>query len=247
MNLIIMRLPYLFSLFTASALLLVGCDGLNTSSPNDTELGNTAINARGLSTANGPSGKGAATIAIGTDVSVWDSNFDDPDATDGIAAIGGSGQINGEFTVAERNGIQIALRAQERFEGTLEASGKKIGVYKANTGTTRPEGSNNATWNYDWHVDLRGTETTLADYDLTLHLTSIANEIFGFKTPVDFTFGGSVPYNVVLYQGSWNPGFGNDEFYPTVEGTYNLRLRLSPKAGGPPLSATIKVRVSDPS
>lgn len=227
-------------MLATAALLLAGCDGLTTSSPKTVESGGSAVTAD----ANGPSRGAAPTIIVGTDVSVWDSNFDDPDPSDGIRAIGGSGQVNGEFTVAERGDIQIALRAQERFEGTIEASGKKIGRYEAETGTT---GGNNATWNYDWHVDLRGTETTLEDYDLTLQLSSVSNEIFGLKNPVDLTFGSSVFDDVVLYQQSWNPGFGNDDFDPHEEGTYTLRLRLSPKAGGPGLSTAIQVRVSDAS
>lgn len=237
-----MRISRLFSLFVVSALLFAGCDGLD-SSPS---FSNQPSDADAIANGNGPSGKGAATITVGTDVSVWSSTFDDPDPSDGIAAIGGSGQLNGEFTVAERGDIQIALRAQERFEGPLEASGKKIGVYEATAGNTT-QGDNLATWNYDWHVDLRGSGTTLADYDLTLHVTNISNELFGSKNPVDLTFGDPVFDGVELYQQSWNPGFGNDQFDPEKEGTYTLRLRLSPKAGGPPLSTAIQVRVSDPS
>lgn len=192
--------------------------------------------------------RAAPTITVGEEVSVWSSTFDDPDPSDGIVAIGGGGQINGEFTIAQRDGIQIALRAQERFAGLLEASGNRIGRYEAETGFTAPGPSDNlGTWNYDWHVDLRGTGTTLEDYDLTLHLASIANTVFGQRNPIDLTFGLSVFDDVVLYQQSWNPGFGNDEFDPTAEGTYSLTLRLSPKAGGPPLSVKIQVEVSDPS
>ncbi len=243
-----MKYDFLKKIITITAavcsLTLFGCDTFDGNT-----LGVSEENAS-PATVDAPSGLakgGAANTTVGANVSVWDSNFDDPDPADGIQAIGGDGQVNGEFTIAERDDIQIALRAQQRFEGTLEVSGKKVGVYEAETGQTGPVSDNLATWNYDWHVDLRGTGTTLADYDLTLHVTNVANEIFGSKSPIDLTFGSSVYDDVVLYQQSWNPGFGNDTFDPNEEGTYNLRLRLSPKAGGPPLSVKIQVIVTDPS
>lgn len=179
------------------------------------------------------------TITTG-DASVWDSDLA---PAPGIIPIGGSGQINGEFTIAERDGIQIALRAQDRFVGPLPVTlrGKK-GRYEAAAGTTGSAADNLGTWNYDWHVDLRGTGTTLGDYRLTL-TESFSPTVFGLGNPVDLTFGGAIPDDTVLYQQSWNPGFGNDIFDPSRKGTYSLKLTLKPRRGGKPLSVQIQVKV----
>jgi hypothetical protein len=75
---------------------------------------------------------GPGKVAVGLDVSVWDSGLA-LDLGAGIFPVGGAGQLNGEFTTAERLGIQIGLRAQERFVGPLEASpnqNRKIGIYQ---------------------------------------------------------------------------------------------------------------------
>lgn len=193
---------------------------------------------------------GPGEISVGVDVSVWDSTVP-VDAVAGIFPIGGNGQINGEFTVAERLGIEIGLRAQKRFVGPLAATpsmNRMVGIYEAVTGVSDTSGR--ATWNYDWHVDLRNAlgvaaGTTLADYDLTLETDMFASQ-FGFAVPLDLTFG-VLPGNTVLYQVSLNPVFGATGFDPTVEATFNLRLVLTPKTfNGPPLAASIQVNVNAP-
>jgi hypothetical protein len=203
------------------------------------------VGAFAVAHANGPA-SGPGQVLIGVDASDWDSNIAlDPDA--GIIPVGGAGQINGGFTVAERNGIQIGFRAQERFVGPLSAApsrNNRVGIYAATSGAGAT-----ATWNYDWHVDLRYAQgvakgTTLIDYELTLD-TNIATNLFVGPVPIDLTFGGLVPDNTVLYQGSQNPVFGNDEFDPSVPGTYEFVLTLTPKTfNGPPLQVTIQVNVS---
>lgn len=204
----------------------------------------------GAAVAGSPSGPGK--VLVGVDATEWDSATA-PDAGTGIVPIGGSGQINGEFTTAERNGIQIGLRAQERFVGPLAASASKnskVGIYEAATGVS--DGSGRATWNYDWHVDLRGAQgvaagTTLADYDLRLETDIADATLFGFPLPLDLAFGGAVPGNTVLYQSSQNPKFGNAPFDAAVEGTYHFRLVLTPVTfNGPPLAVTIEVSVTNP-
>ena len=185
---------------------------------------------------------GGATIQVGVDASVWDSAVME-DAVAGIFPVGGSGQLNGEFTTAERDGVQIGLRATDRVDGLLLASGKKKGLYVAKTGFDTGT-TNRAEWNYDIHVDLRDSGTTLGDYTLTLTQT-FAPSLYDQTGPLDLTFGGFFPDHTVLYQQSWNPVFGNDTFDPTVEGTYNLKLTLKPKGKGKPLSVEIQVKVKD--
>lgn len=189
---------------------------------------------------------GPGKVTVGTDVSEWNV---------------GDGQPNGEFVTAERQGIQIGLRAQERFEGPLEVtptSGNKVGVYQATTGDT---GSNNATWNYDWHVDLsdaRGVAEgkTLDDYRLELEQDFTDQSLFGVlgAHPVQLPLGeegvdgvcSAATFDAAsLCQQSWNPGFGNDDFNPNTSATYHLRLVLTPETfKGQPLAVAIEVNVT---
>lgn len=194
---------------------------------------------------------GPGQVLIGVDASTWSSN--EPTG-DGLIPIGGSGQVNGQFTIARRYGIEIGLRAQERFVGPHVAvpnHNNKVGVYHAATGFSDTE--ERATWNYDWHVDLRdaygaAAGTSLGDYELTLE-TDIANStLFGLPLPLDLTFGGFIPDNTVLYQSSQNPKFGNAPFDADAPATYEFTLVLTPVSfQGPPLKSSIAVTVWDSS
>jgi len=191
-------------------------------------------------------GSGPGHVLVGVDASIWDSSVP---SGDGLVPIVGSGQINGEFTVAERYGIQIGLRAQERFAGPLMAvpdNNNRSGIYEATAGFGT---GTRAKWNYDWQVDLRdafgvAAGSTLADYDLTLE-TDMFTSLFTFPVPVDLTFGGLVPDDTILFQSSQNPDFGNTEFDASVPGTYNIRLVLTPTSfKGPPLNVSIQVNAN---
>lgn len=193
----------------------------------------------------GSSAKSLGKVTLGTDVSEWNV---------------GSGQFNGEFVVAEQQGIELGLRIQERFVGPLEVTGdngNRVGVYHAVTGDT---GGNNATWNYDWHVDLsdaRGNAKgkVLSDYRLFLEQDFSEEDLFGtlgsdpVELPLSPAPGVCSPDTFdadSLCQQSWNPGFGNDDFDPNAEGTYNLRLVLVPETfNGPPVAVSVKVIVAD--
>ena len=87
--------------------------------------------------------------------------------------INGAGQVDEGFTMLTLpSGIQIGLRAQERFRGVEEvnptpvvgvgASGK-IGTYDVLTGG-HPDDLSKAWWNIDWHVDLRPGGMKISDY-----------------------------------------------------------------------------------
>lgn len=183
-------------------------------------------------------------VMVGVDASEWTSDTV-LDIPGGIFPVGGGGQLNGEFTIVTRDGSEIGLRATDRVDGLLTATGMRKGFYTASTGYDTGT-TNRAEWNYDIHVDLRGTGTELSDYDLTLNQTFV-NKLLGSAGPFDltfpdFTFG--VLDNAVLYQLSFNPVFFNDTFDVFAEDTYDLVLTLSPKAGGPPLKAHIQVIVS---
>jgi hypothetical protein len=195
----------------------------------------------------GTSAGSVGKVTLDTEVSQWDV---------------GSGQFNGEFITAEGQGVVIGLRAQERFEGLLGvtgAQGNRVAVYEALTGIS--SGDNNGTWNYDFHVDLSGARgnarnRTLEDYRLVLEQDFTAQSLFGLlgSDPVLLPMAAE-PAGVCsvdtfdadsLCQQSWNPGFGNTDYDPTVARTYNLRLVLTPETfSGPPLAVVIRVNVID--
>jgi hypothetical protein len=197
------------------------------------------------------SGSGPGQTRFGVDVSAWSSSVPVL-GNNALLPIGGAGQINGNFVTAERNGIQIGIRASERFVGLLPPviEDAKVGFYSALTGISDTFGR--ATWNYDIHVDLRGAQgvaknTTLADYDLV-----VETDIFGGPpVSLDFkafagVFNGGNP-SIVLFQTSQNPKFGNPPFNSFAPRAYSFRLVLTPKTfNGPPLVAEMSVVVSPP-
>lgn len=183
---------------------------------------------------------------FGVDASEWSS--DTVAVTGVIAPVGGSGQVNGSFVTGERYGVQIAVRAQERFTGTLPVTrSKHTGVYQAAAGySTAPA----ATWNYDLHVDLRNAEgvaagRTLGDYALVLD-SDIGPEFFGCPYPCELTLAPGMS-GLVLWQVSLNPVFGNAVFDATAEDSYSFTLTLTPKTfNGPPITARMRVDASQP-
>lgn len=190
---------------------------------------------------------GPGQVLIGINASTWTSN--EPTGP-GLIPIGGSGQVNGEFTIAERYGIQIGLRAQERFVGPISANPNRnnmVGVYEAETGFS--DDDERATWNYDWHIDLRdaygvAAGTTLGDYDVTLETDIAEDTLFETALPLDLTFGGLFP-DAILYQSSQNPKFGNPPFDAEAQETYTFTLVLTPTSfNGAPLQASIQVNVN---
>jgi hypothetical protein len=198
---------------------------------------------------------GAATATadetqVGVSVTEWDSATV---AVPGVVVpVGGSGQVNGSFVTAEKHGVQIGLRAQHRFVQNVDPlpvarDPKKVAVYSATTGTSDALGR--ATWNYDFHIDLRGATgpakgKTLGDYTVALD-TNIGSTLFGQPVPTDL--GASTIPAAVLYQNSLNPKFGNPPFEATAEGTYTFTLTLTPATfKGAALSVTMRVVVTNP-
>lgn len=239
--------------FVIVGLIAVGCSSVTDSGISELETkGQTITLESGENQANSNAGNaknGLGKIEVGVDASVWDSNVQ-TDPVSGIFPIGGSGQVNGEFTIGTVQGVEIGLRAQQRFEGTIEANGNRVGGYES---LTSPGGPGDAgVWNYDWHIDLRDgknahKDRTLGDYSVTLE-TNITDgeDLFGFPLPLDLTFGEQILENAVLYQSSQNPGFGNDIYNPSVQNVYTFKLVLTPKTfNGPPLAVSIEVDVKD--
>lgn len=195
------------------------------------------------------SAKSLGKITFNTEVSSWDV---------------GTGVDNGKFVTAEVQGVVLGFRATARKEGLLDVTGtngNRVGVYEASTGF---QDNIRARWNYEWHVDLSGAKAnakgkTLADYKLVLEQDYTEQELFGVlgNDPVLLPLDAEPPVGLgtcsndtfdadFLCQQSWNPTFGNSDFDPEAEDTYNLRLVLTPETfNGPPLAVAIKVNVTD--
>lgn len=182
---------------------------------------------------------------FGVDASEWDSGTV---AVPGeIIPVGGSGQVNGQFVTGERYGVQVAIRAQERFVGpTLSATrAKQTAVYIAASGVG--DGLGRATWNYDLHVDLRNAQgvaagKTLGDYSLVLD--SDIPSFYGCAFPCDLGSFLALPDTVQLFQTSQNPKFGNPGFDATAAEPYFFTITLTPKTfNGPSITARMRVDV----
>lgn len=191
-------------------------------------------------------------VTLDTDVSSWEI---------------GSGNPNGEFITAENQGVQLGLRALERFEGLLAVTGDngdRVAVYEAPAGPSpHSPGDNNGTWNYDFHVDLSNAQNrhegkTLSDYRLVLEQDFTEESLFGVlgSDPVQLPLAAEPPIGTGvcsndsfdadnLCQQSWNPGFGNTDYDPDAVGSYNLRLLLTPETfNAQPMAVVIRVEVS---
>ncbi|EED34363.1 hypothetical protein NOR51B_300 [Luminiphilus syltensis NOR5-1B] len=200
---------------------------------------------------------GPGEVLVGVNASEFDSTtaFDPPN---GIYPVGGSGIPNGEFTVARRLGIEIGLRATERFEGPYPAypnENGKVGIYQSVTGQSESAtGTPGAIWNYEFHIDLRGARgvakgTTLSDYNATIDSNFWEELSEASGIPLPFSLNVDTPVsngNAVLFQGSQNALFGNPFFDVNEPDTYEMTLTLTPETfNGPPLSVSIEINVID--
>jgi len=165
-----------------------------------------------------------------------------------IIPIGGSGQVNGNFVVVEDSAfpnIQIGIRAIERFSPTpLPNTGSD---YVAQTGESGGSGSGLPTWNYDLHIDLRGSGLSFDDFVIDVATTVTNHSAADLQAAIEF--GSILPAGslnaVELFQSSTNPGFfasGINPFDPT---SYPFSLTITPKLGvnGPTLTAGMVVNV----
>lgn len=191
------------------------------------------------------------------DVSEW-SSFTTPSLENGIFPVGGSGQLNGNFVVEQKSGVQIGIRAAKRsaVPNTWPTyRDGEIGVYLADPGYDLiADREDRAAWNFDIHADLRNATgvyegKTLDDYDLILD-TDIGNPLNGepvpFKLEENAILGRPA---ALLYQTSQNPLFGQDSATPfdyDVERDYFLKLTLVPTSfEAQSLEVEIRIDVTD--
>lgn len=218
-----------------------------------------AMSTMAAAIAQGQSGNGNGAKSLGKTTLDTTVTADDPNEMNY-----GDGIPNGEWVTAERQGVVIGLRATDRTDGLLDVTGTngdRVGVYEASTGFDTGT-TDRAEWNYEWSVDLsdaigNARGRALSDYRLVLEQDYTEQSLFGVlgSDPVELPFGVENVDGVCsvdafdpayLCQQSYNPTFGNDDFEPAEEGTYNLRLVLTPETfNGPPLAVQIQVNVSN--
>ena len=190
----------------------------------------------------GPLASAMPVLSFDADASEWSSATAPVPGV--ILPIGGSGQVNGNFTLLDDpdTGIQIGLRANDRFSPVplpnVDAD------YTAQAGESGP---GLTTWNYDVHIDFRGTGFSLGDFEVSV-LTSFANHSTpDLQTALEtaFVLAPGTLDGVELYQTSQNPGFFGSGIDPFATGVETLALTLTPKSGvsASPLGVDITVQI----
>lgn len=162
-----------------------------------------------------------------------------------ILPIGGSGQVNGNFTLTTDTalpGAEVALRANRRFSPVpLDNVGAN---YFVETGESSP---GLPLWNYDIHIDLRGTGLSFGDFTVSF-VSSVPNHsTLDLQTALETagSLAAGTLDGVELYQSSLNPGFfasGIDPFATGVE-TFALTLTPNSNVDAPTLGVDIAVTI----
>lgn len=197
-------------------------------------------------------------ITLDTDVSEWNVGSDQP---------------NGQFITAEGQGVEIGLRAQERFEGLLGVTGATAAAGSPSTrrppapapaarATTTAPGTTTSTWTCRTRgaaTPGRPSPTTVLVLEQDFTEQSLFESLGSDPVELPMVEGVCVSSTFDpddLCQQSWNPGFGNSPdreesgegaaYDPDEERDYHLRLVLTPETfNAQPLAVEIRVEVSD--
>ena len=167
------------------------------------------------------------TPAFDTDATVWDSAVMGDGTT--LFPIGGSGQVNGAFTACATDGVQVALRASERFVGPITPDAG-TGTYQAPAGND----GGDALWNVEFHVDMgyridNAFPASLAD--ATVEITYDCDPVVGVQSGPTFTLpdGLLIPDTAILVQSSQNPSFAflcGPTFDTDADGSYEISAQV---------------------
>jgi hypothetical protein len=124
--------------------------------------------------------------------------------------ITGSGINNGGFTVETANGVEIGLRARERYDlvsnGPTQVTGSNgDGTYRQNAGAP-PSPATRARWNFDWSVNT-GT-ASVGSYTYRLGLDYDAGS--GVNYQIFDMINGVNPNPAAGGLALWDHSFGNN-------------------------------------
>jgi hypothetical protein len=148
----------------------------------------------------------------------------------------GSGNQNGSFTVETNNGIEIGIRGKLRFD----ENNNPQAIYNSNGDGTysfdniapptgfgwAPNASTTAIWNWDWSIDISGTQFAFSDLSYLMEIDydpSASTNFLSFdpiNNPNDNANSG------LSQQNSWNMEFFNGllAYNNTDIGIYTIRL-----------------------
>ncbi len=195
-----------------------------------------------------------AGTALGTHVVTYGDSFN----AFGANMPYGSGNANANFAIARNGGIEIGVKAKERFVGELTTNGMER--YYANAGS--PNNDGNATWNIDYGFALPQAALP-SNYEFLLMVDFDSG--FGTQSWVTLDITQSLAnlfLNVNEGGDSQNPGFnfwsfstngipflpevdasGYIPFDPDALGEYDIRLILNDATGNPLAESNIVVEV----
>jgi hypothetical protein len=184
----------------------------------------------------------------------------------------GSGVPNGDFTIDISNGIEVAIRARDRFSAGSTINGSS-GIYNAEMGTCGvPEGcggtGNRARWNYDFSINTHGgggvlnlsdvKAKVLVDTDPTAGTSFTVLNVFTnwgdnsfWNGTTERTDSGLGPQAGEFgVQQSVNPIFGDSGFMPgfnpNAPGLYSLQLQVFDLSDNLLASTSTAVQVPEP-
>lgn len=179
-------------------------------------------------------GVATSLVSAGTigDASSWTSSLL-LDPANGIYPVGGSGQVNGQFSLANgpANGgeYEIALRASLRGLGTLQGfDDGEIVHYYAPVGTSTVNNIVGSKWNFDYSIDFRNTTDVLGSHTAILKLDIDPTIDTNY---LDVNLASFFSSNAKLLQDSSNYIYLNGVipgvFNPNTSGIYDIRVEVS--------------------
>jgi hypothetical protein len=166
----------------------------------------------------------------------------------------GSGNINGSWTVDTANGIELGLRTHQRYPSPANVFNSGGNGTYAWTDTTGYTASNRSSWNYDFSINVAGTNLNVGDFTFQLWIDSdpSASQTWTMFDPTllpDNSYpndpspnGGYGPTSLTVpyAQNSQNARFpaGIPGYNNTAVGSYDFSLRAYDKTSGGLLANT---------
>lgn len=154
----------------------------------------------------------AATLTV--PASMANALIYDGDVTSNV--IFGSGNLNGGFTIARANGVEIGLRGKLRYDQnglpTNDFNSNGDGSYTFQPGAAEDQPLSTPVWNFEWSVNTDYDGTTGYDLiDLSYQLQSdtdagIGVTDFAYFDPVLLGFGSSIGDNATMAGEGIEPG-----------------------------------------
>jgi hypothetical protein len=170
-----------------------------------------------------------AALAIASTIpTIWGVSFDQNVNEPGPGVFYGSGNVNGSWTVDVENGIELGLRTKQRYPSANVFNSNGDGTYSwTDTTGLGPIGSNRASWNYDFSLNVASTGSALSDFAFKLYIDSDPSAGHTWKVIDPSAIGDNDTFGNAYAQNSENPRFsaeGLPGYDNTIAGTYDFAL-----------------------